>query len=140
MEIDAALVLGIGVLEIVGEAADAREFHARRGVQVGVAAAEIDRTVTDADIGEPICIVITDGNVACGVNHVIVDTVVPLQRECWIEIAIGDERVFQKARALDHNRPRGRRQRAGDACGISAVDAPATDADSCPPSTGVANV
>src|SRR6267143_6844100 len=50
MEIDAALVLSIRILEIVGEAADAGEFCACRGVQIGVAAAEVDGAMTEADI------------------------------------------------------------------------------------------
>jgi hypothetical protein len=77
MEIDAALVLSIRILEIVGEAADAGEFCACRGVQIGVAPAEVDGAMTDADIRQTIRIVVADGNVAGRVNHLIVDAVVP---------------------------------------------------------------
>src|SRR5882757_382972 len=51
MEIDAALVLRTGVLEIVGEAADAGKFRACRRVQIGVTGAEVDGAVTNAEIG-----------------------------------------------------------------------------------------
>jgi hypothetical protein len=46
MEIDTALVLRVLVLEIVGEAGNAREFVAARRIKVGVAAADVDRPVT----------------------------------------------------------------------------------------------
>jgi hypothetical protein len=41
MEIDAALVLRIAILEIVGEAADAGQLRACRLFQIGVAGAEV---------------------------------------------------------------------------------------------------
>ena len=79
--------------------------------------------MTDADIRQAIRIVVADRNVAGGVNHVIVDAVVPLQFQRRIEISIRRERVFQEALARGYNRPRGSRQCAGDVRGVSAVDA-----------------
>jgi hypothetical protein len=52
MKVDAVLVIGGGVDEIVGEARDRGKFLARLGVEIGVADAAIDRAVSDADIGQ----------------------------------------------------------------------------------------
>src|SRR6185436_14001417 len=48
VEVDAVLVLGISVLEIVGEAGDRREFVAGLRIEVGVAGAVVDRAMAEA--------------------------------------------------------------------------------------------
>ena len=137
MEIDAALILRIGVLEIVGEAADAGEFRACRRVQIGVAGAEVDGAVTDADIGEPVGIVIADGNVTGTVHHVIVDAVVPLQLERRIKIAIGNQRVLKESLECVAKRPP---VKVPAMLAEFLPQTPARVADNWPPSTGSANV
>src|SRR5229473_1570850 len=97
MKIDTALVLRIRILEIVGEAADGGEFISRHGIEISVAAAEIDGAVTDADIGQTIRIVVADGNVTGAVDHEIVNAAVPFQFEGRIYISIRDEGIFQES-------------------------------------------
>src|SRR6202453_3152855 len=48
MEIDAALVLGVRILEIIGQAGDAGKFIPGRRIEIGVAAAGVDRAMTNA--------------------------------------------------------------------------------------------
>src|SRR3954466_5047338 len=79
MEIDAALIVGIRIYKVVGEAANAGEFIAGRRIKVGVTAAGIDGAVADTEIGKPHRIVVAHRNVAGGIDHVIVDSLVPLQ-------------------------------------------------------------
>ena len=50
MHVDAVLILGRLIGEIVGEAEHAGEFVPGLGIEVGVAAAGVDRAVPDADI------------------------------------------------------------------------------------------
>src|SRR4029453_3604506 len=52
MEIDTALVVGVRVFEVVGEAADGRELVPACRIEVGVAAAPVDRAMADPDIGK----------------------------------------------------------------------------------------
>src|SRR3984957_21354013 len=63
VEIDAALVLGIGVFEIVGQAGDAREFIPGGWIEVCVAVAGVDRAMAEADIGELRRIIFAGGNI-----------------------------------------------------------------------------
>jgi hypothetical protein len=93
MKIDAALNLRIRILEVLGTAADARNFVSRCRVKVGVAAAAVDGTVTDANVGEAVRIVGADGNIAGHVSHVIMNARVPLQRHHRIQVAERCERV-----------------------------------------------
>src|SRR5260221_5198485 len=123
MEVDAALVLRTGVLEIVGEAANAGKFRACRRVQIGVTGAEIDGAVTDAEIGETAWIIGADRNVARAVDHEVVDAAVPLEVQRLIEIAIGDERVFEESHARADKRSYGCGQGAGEARSVSSPDA-----------------
>ena len=50
MHVDAVLILGRLVLEIVGEAEHARELAPGLRIEVGVAAAAVDRAVPDAEV------------------------------------------------------------------------------------------
>src|SRR6267378_6217068 len=74
--------------------ADARNFVSRCRVKVGVAAAAVDGTVTDANVGEAVRIVGADGNIAGHVSHVIMNARVPLQRHHRIQVAERCERVI----------------------------------------------
>ena len=48
MHVDAVLILRVRVLEIVGEAKHGRKFVARLRIEISIAAAGVDRTVSDA--------------------------------------------------------------------------------------------
>jgi hypothetical protein len=52
MHVDAVLVLGRLIFEIVGEAEHRREFLTGHRIEVGVAAAGVDRSVPDAEVGK----------------------------------------------------------------------------------------
>ena len=52
MKVDAVLVVGVRVGEVVGEARDRGEFVIGGLIQVGVAGAGIDRSVPEAEIGK----------------------------------------------------------------------------------------
>ena len=58
MGVDAVLVIGVGVLEVVGEAEDCGELVPRLGIEVGVAVTGVDRAVADADVRKSIGIVV----------------------------------------------------------------------------------
>ena len=61
--------------------------------------------MTNADIGQPIRIVVADRNVAGAVDHEIVDAAVPFQFERRIQIAIRDEGVLPRSRERVSERP-----------------------------------
>ena len=52
MHVDAVLILGRPVLEIVGEAEHASEFVPGLRIKVSIAAAGVERAVPDAEIGK----------------------------------------------------------------------------------------
>ena len=52
MPVDAVLVAGAGVDQVIGKAAHRREFVAGLRIKIRVASAEIERAVADAEIGE----------------------------------------------------------------------------------------
>src|SRR5882724_6896380 len=79
VHIDAALILRISILEIVGESEHAGEFVAGLRIEIGVAAAGVDRAVSDAYIRQAIGLVSANRDVAGGVDHVVVDAGVPAQ-------------------------------------------------------------
>jgi hypothetical protein len=76
VEVDPVLIVGVVVLEVVGDAGDGREFVAGRRIEVGVAAAAVDAAMADADIGEARGVVGADRNVAEPVDHEIVHAVI----------------------------------------------------------------
>ena len=52
MPVDAILVIGAWIYEIVCEADHGGEFVPGLRIEIGVAAAAVDRAMTDTDIGE----------------------------------------------------------------------------------------
>src|SRR6476646_6652720 len=93
MEIDPALSLSIGILEIVGKPRNAGNRHPGSRVQVGVAAAGIDGPVADTKVSNATWIVSADRNVACYIRHVIVDARIPFERDHRIEVADRRDRI-----------------------------------------------
>src|SRR5262249_59277135 len=63
VHVDAILIVGMVIQKVVGEAERAREFIAGLRVEVGVGAADIDRVVAKAEIGERTALVIPDRTV-----------------------------------------------------------------------------
>ena len=51
MHVDAVLILGVLVLEIIGEAECRREFESSLLIEVSIGTAGIDRIVADTEIG-----------------------------------------------------------------------------------------
>src|ERR1700693_5673117 len=99
MEIDAALNPGIEILEVVGKAADARQFVSRCWVEVGVASAAVDGAVTEAEVGDAVWIVFAYGNVSGRVGHPVVNACVPLQRNHRRQVADSRQRVRDASHA-----------------------------------------
>src|SRR4051812_26686293 len=94
----------VGVLEIVGKAGDAREFVPGRRVEISIATSSVDRAVSEPYIGNAQRIIITNGDIAGGVSHVIVGAMAPQQLRKRCEVAIRDKRAFKDAAARHHNR------------------------------------
>src|SRR6266404_4852466 len=86
MEVDAVLILRCRVLEIVCEAGDAGKFDSRRRVEVGISGAAVDAAMPDAYVGQASGVVGSDRNVAEPIDHVVVDALIPFQRNQRIEI------------------------------------------------------
>ncbi len=62
-------------------------------IEIGVAAAGIDRAVPDANIRQTGGAVVAHRNIAGDVSHVVVDTAVPTERELRIQISETCRRV-----------------------------------------------
>ena len=120
VEIDPVTVLRAGVLEVVGKAGNAREFVSGCRIEISVAAAGVDRAMTDADVGKPQRIIVADRSITCNINHVVVDALVPAQRRGRYDISIGGQRILEYSGARRHNRSGYRRQRPCDTRGTSA--------------------
>src|SRR5207245_1796324 len=74
MDIDAALIFGGGIDEVVSQSSHRRKFISRLFVEIGVAGPAVQRAVPDADIREAGHVVDADRNIAGQVGHDVVDT------------------------------------------------------------------
>src|SRR5262245_3618193 len=104
MHVDAVLILRRLVGEIVSEAEHAREFVPGLRIEIGVAAAGIDRAMPDADIREAGGVVGPDRYVAGYVGHVVVNARVPAQRRYRQDISEAVHRVHAVAEAIEVER------------------------------------
>src|SRR5262249_32901013 len=93
MHVDAVLLLGRLIAEIVGEAEHAGGFVPGVRIEIGVAAAGVDRAMADADVRQARRVVGTDRNIAGDVGHVIVNAAVPAQRRYRQNISEAVHRV-----------------------------------------------
>src|SRR6185503_8119050 len=93
MHVDAVLILRRSILGIVGEAEHTGEFVAGLRIEIGVAAAGVDRAVSDADIRQARGLVSANRDVAGDVGHVVVDAGVPAQCELRYQIPTAPCRV-----------------------------------------------
>jgi len=125
MHVDAVLILRWLIGEIVGEAEHARELVPDLRIEIGVAAAGVDRPVADADIDEARWAVGPDRYVAGDVGHVVVHARIPAQRRYRDDISKAVHRVADSVEARERQRAERRRQRAWD-CPRQAFDAIST--------------
>src|SRR5262245_49394155 len=79
VHVDAVLILGVRILEIVGETKRDGEFVPRLLVEVGVGTADVHGVMPDAEVCNPLRVVVADRIVVQNVNHVVVDALIPSQ-------------------------------------------------------------
>ena len=115
-------------LEIVGEAEHAREFVAGLRIEIGVAAAGVDRAVSDAYIRQARGLVSANRDVAGDVGHVVVDAGVPFQLEHRRQIPKAPCRVADGVGPREGN---GVAERARGHAGQGPRQAGADDAIGC---------
>src|ERR1700677_1037559 len=101
MPVDAVLITGAWVDEIVGKAGHRGEFVPSLGVEVSVARSAVSGAVADADIRKITRTIFADRDVACSIDHPVVDTVGPAN-DC-LGIQIGHARGSLANTALPHN-------------------------------------
>src|SRR5271168_5282074 len=87
MPVDAVLITGAGVGEIVGKAGHRGEFVSSPGIEVGVARSAVGGAVADADICKIARTIVADGDVARSIDHPVIDTAVPANDRLGIQIA-----------------------------------------------------
>src|SRR4051794_40597588 len=107
MHVDAVFILGVAVFEIISEARYGRELVARFWIEIGVAAAAVDRAVSDAEICEPIWIVSPDWNIAGDVGHPIMHAEIPAYRGLGSEISEAAYAVGAPPGYVQSKRPQG---------------------------------
>src|SRR6476659_3235709 len=86
MKIDAAPVVCRRVRKIVGQSRDRRSLIPVLSIEIGVTTPEVDRAVSRADIRDVVFAIETDRDVACPIEHEVVDVLVPFQRRTGIQI------------------------------------------------------
>ena len=89
------LILRRLIGEIVGEAEHPRELVPGLRIEIGVAAAGVDRAMPDTDIRKTRGVVGPDRYVAGDVGHVVVDACVPTQGEYRQQIAKAPSRIVE---------------------------------------------
>src|SRR5882724_8650985 len=87
MEIDATLVVGGRVHEIIGEPCNCRKLMSFGWIEIGVPTAGINGTVPKPEVGQACRVIITNRNISGNVGHEIIDPVVPLQRRLRVQVA-----------------------------------------------------
>src|SRR2546421_9282843 len=93
MHVDAVLILRRLIAEIVGKAKHAGELVPGLRIEIGVAAASVDRAMPDADVRQARRVIRPDRYVAGDIGHVVVNAVVPAQRRERPYIAETADRV-----------------------------------------------
>jgi len=59
MSVDSVLVVGVIILIVIGESQNGREFTPARLIEIGVASAGINGGVPDANIRQPVRVIIS---------------------------------------------------------------------------------
>src|SRR6516162_238127 len=108
------LILRRLIGEIVGEAEHPRELVPGLRIEIGVAAAGVDRAMPDTDIRKTRGVVGPDRYVAGDVGHVVVNAVVPPQRCYRQDISEAGHRVADAVEAREWECAQRRRQGTGD--------------------------
>ena len=112
MPIDATLIVCAGIEEVVGEPSHRRKFVTDLRIKIGVATASIDRPVANADIGEIGRTIDANGNVACPIDHPVVDAVVPANDGLRVKVSDICGSLADAVLPRNDERPRGQCQRA----------------------------
>ena len=81
MEVDAVLIIGGLVGQVIGKTPDRGKFVTRLWVEISVTGTGVDRAVTDADIRQAGGVIGTNRYIAGNIGHEVVDARVPAQRE-----------------------------------------------------------
>src|SRR5450631_241473 len=87
MKINATLILGGWVHEIIGKPRNCRKLMSRCWIEIGISAAGIDGAVPQTEIGQAHRVIIAHRDVSGDVGHEIIDPHIPLQRRLGIEVA-----------------------------------------------------
>ena len=77
MPVDAILIIGERVCEIIGQARDGRKFKACGSIELGIAETVVPGRVAVAQVYNSIRVIVTDWNTTPAVDHKIVRTVIP---------------------------------------------------------------
>src|SRR5258708_2635677 len=112
VHVDAVLVLGRLIGEIVGEAEHAGEFMPGLRIEISVAAAAIDCPMSDADIREARRIVGSARDAPGDVGHIVVTARIPAKRRYRKDIPKARHRVADAVEAREWECAEGRPQRA----------------------------
>ena len=140
MHVDAVLVIGVHVLKIVGEAERSREFVSGLRIEVSIGAADIDRIVADAEIGESARIVAAGRQVTRGIDEEIVDALIPAKIKLRHQIAEAGDLIGSAARNSKAESDRARRSSVASTDTRFRPYGTMRSTLACPPSTGVANM
>lgn len=134
VHVDAVLVLGGRVDEIVGEAKQAGKFVSGLRIEIGVTA-RIDRPMPDPNVGQPHRVISPNGNITVG--HVIVDAGIPAQGEHQSPKAV-NELVISSKREKGTEQPDSVPVSSPANEAVSPPKIPIRPTEARPPSTGVA--
>ena len=114
MDIDAVLILGGGIDEVVGQSGHRRKFIPGLLIEIGVAGSAIQRAVADADIREAGSIVGAGWNIAGQVGHDVMDAGIPAQRELRGQVPEACHRVADRVEPGPGDRKRSDQHRGGE--------------------------
>jgi hypothetical protein len=132
---------GTGVLEIVSQSSDPGELVAGLGIEVSVAAAEIDGTMTDPEVGQPTGIVVADRDVTGCVDHPIAGALITFERQLRKNVAErGQVLGSSKPNRIEQDRALRRRGSVVRARRFTLADLQARDRDSAPDKACAANL
>src|SRR5262245_16999354 len=121
VHVDAVLIVGVRIFEVVSEAERGRELVPGLLIEIAVGTADVDRPVTDTKIGQTVWIVGPDRNVAGDVDHVIVDALVPPQRDHRNQVGETPRRVGAAATDREAGASERARQCSTNGCLLAAV-------------------
>jgi hypothetical protein len=105
VHVDPVLIFGRGIGEVVGDAEHGGQLIAGLRIEIGVAAAAVDRPVPVSDVRERQRIIESDRNVAGCIDHEVVHAEIPAQRGLRLEVADATRRTRHRRPAEHPHRP-----------------------------------